>query len=79
LGRIHITVYLHVRCAVSTSSKNKILKLTGVSLSNTKNVKSAFVAEFDIGSNMSELQLRLAGNETVRAKITSDAQHVVGV
>jgi len=33
------------------------------------------VAEFDIGSNMSELQLRLAGNETVRAKITSDALH----
>jgi hypothetical protein len=37
------------------------------------------VAGFYIDSKMSELQLRLAGNETVRAKITSDAQHVVGV
>ena len=47
----------------------------GVTLSNTKNVKSAFVAEFYTDSNMSELQLRLA-DVTVRAKITSDAQHV---
>jgi len=37
------------------------------------------VAEYDIDSNMSELQLRLAGDATVRAKITSDAQHVVSV
>ena len=37
------------------------------------------MAEFDIDSNMSELQLRLAGDATVRAKITSDAQHVVWV
>ena len=37
------------------------------------------MAEFDIDSNMSELQLRLAGDATVRAKITSDAQHVVSV
>jgi hypothetical protein len=60
--------------------KNKILKLTGGKFKQyKKNVKSTFVAEYDIDSNMSELQLRLAGDATVRAKITSDAQHVVSV
>ncbi len=35
--------------------------------------------EFDIDSNMSELQLRLSADATVRATITSDAQHLVSV
>ena len=37
------------------------------------------MADFDKDSNMSELQLRLAGDVTVRAKFTSDAQHVASV
>ena len=37
------------------------------------------MAVFYIGSNMSELLLRLAGDATVRATITSDAQHVFSV
>ena len=37
------------------------------------------MAVFYTGSNMSELLLRLAGDATVRATITSDAQHVFSV
>ena len=37
------------------------------------------MAEFDIDSNMSELQLRLAGDATVRGTITSDGEHVGSV
>ena len=37
------------------------------------------MAEFDIDSNMSELQLRLAGDATVRVTITSDGEHVGSV
>jgi len=44
---------------------------------NTK--KCAFVAGLYIDSKMSELELRLTADATVRAKITSDAQHVVSV
>ena len=94
MGRIHITVKFsllllnlqkNVRVVklkffeFNQYKKIRSLKLLVVTLSNTKNVKSAFVAEFDIGSNMSELQLRLAGNETVRATITSDGQQVFSV
>jgi hypothetical protein len=37
------------------------------------------VVRFYIDSKMSELELRLTADATVRAKITSDAQHVVSV
>lgn len=37
------------------------------------------MADFGIDSNMSELQLRLTGNATVRAKIISDTQQVFSV
>ena len=37
------------------------------------------MAEFDIGSNMSELRLRLTGDATVRATVTSDGEHVGSV
>ena len=59
--------------------KNKILNYTGAFLSNTKNVKSAFVYEFYIDTNMSELLLKLAGNATVRGTINADGDHVGSV
>ena len=44
-----------------------------------KNAKSAFVFEFYIDSNMSELWLRLSADATIRTTITSDGQHVCSV
>jgi len=44
-----------------------------------KNVKSTFVSEFDIDSNMSELLLKLSADATVRGTITAEGEQVFSV